>query len=636
MTEVWEEKMKSGSMNVENGGNPNKNSEENDIRNDSNQEKVNQEVRVCGICGKTFKNNRQLKIHKRHCKEKDERGKERKKIRKYAEDEKIQKEPPDIHQKLMNEMEAIKEERKKLEMERVSFKDEVKRELEKLWEEKVSTGKDEELEQDEMNLEIAPEELKESRESKGFGGTIVIDSDEKIYGEEELQEVESELDKIGPEIAEIGKGITELELEELSSELEEMESELSTKVDFAALTRMSEDYKESINQVEEKITSLNKKVDHVIRDMEDAASKYGTYQNVVREIDKLDDKTTEILEEIGFGESLNVAKIPPNILESVYESTIEGAVNEIHRNYGSHDAENIITKALEDVRTRTSGSELFYFNGRNLKTRNLAKAISSKLISAKQVQTTYDELLRRLLDYLPGYKPKNFRAMIKLKSQEYAVDKTTLLLESIDIIREHIDNLKNMVGSVSNRQNTIEIEINRISGTKANRDDLEKLITIIDEIKTRQNDLDDTLKSFFEEQKAEKKSFSDALVKVHSKLKEIDEKLSQGKKKISSKHEEKEEKEDKKKKEGEGLDTLEEIAADYKAKLSEDEIRIVKLIPSNGYTQARIKKELLEVMDENRLEECIQSLIDKGIMSTKKRGRHTIYLVGIQSKGGEK
>lgn len=636
MTEVWEEKLKSGSMNIEDGRKPNKNSSEKDTQNDSDSKKVNQEVKICSVCGKTFKNNRQFKIHKRQCKEKDQGGKERKKDKKGAEDKKIQKELPDIHQKLMNEMEAIKEERKKLEMERASFKEEVKRELEKLREEKVSIGKGGELEQNEMDFEIAQKELKEGRESKGFDGTIVIDADEEMNEGKELQEIEGELDKIGPEIAEIGKGITELELEELSSDLEEIETELSTKVDFAALTRMSEDYKQSVDQVEEKVNSLNKKLDNVIRDMEDAASKYGTYQNVVREIDKLDDKTTEILEEIGFGESLNVAKIPPNILESVYESTIEGAVNEIHRNYGSHDAENIITKALEDVRTRTSGSELFYFNGRNLKTRNLAKAISSKLISAKQVQTTYDELLRRLLDYLPGYKPKNFRAMIKLKSQEYAVDKTTLLLESIEIIKEHIDNLKNMVGSVSNRQNTIEIEINRISGTKANKDDLEKLNMAIEEIKAKQNNLDEALKSLIEEQKAEKKSLSDALVNVHAKLKEIDEKLPQVKKKTSPKHEEKEEKEEKKKKEGEGLDIIEEIVADYEANLSEDEIRIVKLIPSNGYTQTKIKKELVDVIDENKLEECIKSLIDKGIMSTKKRGRHTIYFVGIQSKGGEK
>ncbi|UCG71041.1 MAG: hypothetical protein JSV09_08605 [Thermoplasmata archaeon] len=623
MTEVWEEKLKTGSENIEADDKLKQGTEKNDKK-DASFEKTHEEEIVCDLCGRIFKNHRALKIHKRACKRKKEmqkkegEGEAEKGIKEDHADEIFH-----LRKKMMNEMEAIKEERRSLEEERSTYRTQLRRELEKLREEKLRM----EMKHD-TNSSPTSKDLHEGKKAGLTNlkrGVMVLEENEDFVGEEGLDEMEEDLDRIAPDIAAMGKGISTLELEEITAELEAIESDLNTKVDFAALTRMSEDYESSMGQMEESITALNLKIDSVINRMEESATKYGTYQNVVKEIGKLDDKTTEILEEIGFGESLNVAKIPPNILESVYESTIEGVVNDIHRNYGSHDAENIISRTLEDIRTRTSGSELFYFDGRYLKTRNLARSIQNKLISAKQVQTTYDELLRKLLEYLPGYKAKNFRAMIKLKSQEYAVDKTTLLLESIETLKEHIDNLKNMVGSVSNRQNTIEVEINRIRDAKAAKDDLNQIRTSLEEIKTKQSDLDEALKGMIEEQKTEKKTFSDALVNIHTKLKDIEESLHEGKKKGPSKDKEKKEEEE----------DIEKITDELEAELSENEIRIVKIIPSNGCTKARIKKELTDEMDDKRIEECLQILIDKDIMSTVKRGRHTIYLIEKESNGGE-
>ena len=61
-------------------------------------------------------------------------------------------------------------------------------------------------------------------------------------------------------------------------------------------------------------------------------------------------------------------------------------------------------------------------------------------------------------------------------------------------------------------------------------------------------------------------------------------------------------------------------------KLSDDEIIITERIPDKGYTLPRIKKELSDELSDGRIEECLQSLIDQGVMSTVKRGRHKIYL----------
>lgn len=627
MTEVWEEKSKAGSMNIEDGEH-HKQSLEKGVNKGTTNENI--ERKTCKSCGTVFKNSRALKAHERQCKgNKEMKAKGKGEVSEEIEEEEL----PKLREKLIGEMEAIKEERKKLEEERHAFKAEMKKELERMTNEMRAEYKGpidtEDL--DEEVTEILPKEGMEETGPRGHTapGVVVLEAEEEFEGKESINEVEKELDRLEPEVAGIGKGVTLRELEELASELELIESDLNTKVDFAALTKMSEDYESSIKQLEKSIGTVNRKIDGIIKEMDESAEKYGTYQNVVREIEKLDDRTTEILEEIGFGESLNVSKIPPNILESVYESTIEAAVNEISRNYGSHDAENIITRTLEDIRTRTSGSELFYFDGRMLKTRNLAKAIEQKLISAKQVQTTYDELLSKLMEYLPGYKAKNFRAMIKLKSQEYAVDKTTLLLESIDVLREHIDNLKNMVGSVSNRQNTIEIEINRLTESKVGKADIERINALLDEIKAKQSDLDETLKGIKDDLTVKRDSFSEDLKSISKRLEELETSGLGKKKKESVKSPKKKEKEVKKK------EDKKVTSPSVEAELSEDENRILKAVPIKGHTLSRIKKELGEDMTEKRIKECLQSMIQKGIMSTVKRGKSTVYIRVKKGNGGE-
>ncbi len=637
MTEVWEEKEKIGSVNIEHEE-KHKHRAGKNAQKDATMKKAEVDERICHLCGRVFKNYRALKIHGRHCKgmgarQEKERKNEEENIEmgEEIEDDDVVK----LREKLMYELKAIKEERMKMEEERYAFRADMRKELEKLREVRMDTetkirygltptsdtrGKDE--------SDITAEEEIEGAGLKDHGatGVVVLEVEEEAGDEEGIDEMEEELAKIEPEVAGMGEGISAIELEELSAELETIESELNTKVDFAALTRMSEDYEQAIKGLEDSIATLDKKIDGVIEGIEDSAKKYGTYHNMIRELGRLDEKTTEILEEIGFGESLNVAKIPPNILESVYESTLTGAVSEIRRNYGSHDAENIITRTLEDVRTRTSGSELFYFNGRMLKTRNLANAIERKLISAKQVQTTYDEILSKLIEYLPGYKARNFRAMIKLKSQEYAVDKTTFLLENIDVLREHIDNLKNMVGSVSNRQNTIEIEINRMRESKVGKEDIEPDKALFEEVMAKQGVLDEMLRTFKEEQNAEKNNLSKELEDISKRLEELETSRLSERKKVPAQRPEKKvkNKEDRKK-------TLSGIENG----LSEDEKLILTIVPSKGYTLSRIKKEIGDEMTNERIEECLQSMMNKRIMSTTKRGRHTVYMENKKVNGGE-
>ncbi|MFH0815488.1 MAG: hypothetical protein V1934_01545 [Methanobacteriota archaeon] len=172
-----------------------------------------------------------------------------------------------------------------------------------------------------------------------------------------------------------------------------------------------------------------------------------------KDIERLDWKVEALMDEVGFGDSLDVSKIPSNILEIVYQATLEDVVRELGKTRSAQEVGTIIEDTLEEVRKNTSGSELFRYNGRRILTENLARSIDHGLISAKQIQTTYAELLNTLLASVPAYKPKNFRAMIKIKSQEYAVDRVTHLLGRAENSDKIIDNMGQMIAAFSAQSN---------------------------------------------------------------------------------------------------------------------------------------------------------------------------------------
>jgi flagellar motor protein MotB len=637
MTEVWEEKAKSDSENIEDKIHSKEKSDKNVLLKNPESEK-----RICNRCGRVFKNDRALRAHGRQCQKK---GNEEEEMDMVDETEDIADEEDidSLKTEMLSDLKKLKEERQRLAEEKSAFRTELRAELERLKEQKLRA----EMNQTDDSTYAQKDSSAYTQEEKKAEGIVVLDADVENDKDLGIDDMEEELEIIEPSVAKMDERISAIDLEELTIQLENIESEMTTKVDFAALTKMSEDYGKSIKTLEDSISALNKKIKAVISDIEERGRRFGTVQSIAREITKLDERTIEILEEIGFGESLNVAKIPPNILESVYESTIEAIVAEIRKNFGSHDAESIIRKTLEDVRTRTSGSELFYFDGRTLRPRKLAQAISAKLISAKQVQTTYDELLRKLLEYVPGYKAKNFRAMIKLKSQEYAVDKTTLSLEKLNRIRDDIDNLKTIFGTVSNRQNSIEIEINSLIGSKAGKEEIDDLKASVEGIKEKQNELDSILKNINESLEAQAETLAAEREDFIKRLTELGKMVTPQKKKTPSERPKKETKKEKMVKEEKtktdakikGVTVLddEEESQDDEEKVEEEtmdlseapqdmEAQVLSAIAEDGFTLSRIQKDILFDNSEDEVEKLLQVMIDKGLMSTIKRGRHTIYI----------
>ncbi|MDG6221098.1 MAG: helix-hairpin-helix domain-containing protein, partial [Candidatus Thermoplasmatota archaeon] len=253
-------------------------------------------------------------------------------------------------------------------------------------------------------------------------------------------------------------------LPDLISEVFELRSrlvDLEKKVDEGAMVEAvqmpegisTEEFHSAISDLRYQIAEvreLEPKAPEVVEEKEEVS----TGRTVEKDVKKLEERMLDLMDEVGFGESLDVSKIPPNILEIVYQSTLNDVFTEMRKTLGVYDAEGAVSRILEDVRLQTSGSELFYYDGRMIRTRDISGAIEKKMVSAKQMHTTYSAILDMLLQTVPGHKAKNFRAMIKIKSQEFAIDTATKHNYKLKDIVDKIDNMSRVSASLSATLNT--------------------------------------------------------------------------------------------------------------------------------------------------------------------------------------
>jgi len=257
----------------------------------------------------------------------------------------------------------------------------------------------------------------------------------------QASEVQGEVDEwVEPEYVAELRELAEFQEQEISSLRERIES-LESR---SGGSDSSGDCTEVRNNIEN-VQGILEEIDSQLKNLGGISNLGWTVKQLGKNLDRQDKRYKDLSEEVGFGESLDVGKIPPTILENVYQAIIDDVVHVLHKTLGSHDSGATINRTLDDIRSKTSGSELFRFDGQRLFTVNLAKTLDSKLISAKQIQATYKELLARLLDHIPHHKPKNFRSMIKIKSQEFAVERVTMMIHQIDsLTRKLEDSQKNL------------------------------------------------------------------------------------------------------------------------------------------------------------------------------------------------
>lgn len=439
--------------------------------------------------------------------------------------------------------------------------------------EKTEESKETQEAQDEMEIEERGEEKKEELE--------LLRDLESIR-----EEVDKKADKA--DFEEI-KGWKANILSKLSNFQEELEN----------LKKEDERILMNFREFTDIITKKNEEIMAIVKQKVDE-EKLAQFR---KDMSKMDKKLNLVMEETGFGEILDVGKIPPNILEIVYDTTLKDVTNAIWQEYGP-SAEKIIMDILEDIRMETSGSEMFYFDGRRIRTRDVAKNIKRGMISARQLQDTYEELLRKLIERVPGHKSKNFRAMIKLKSQEYTVDKTTFLLGRVEKIENTVMMLNGMVSGLANNMNNETARIRK------------EIAGLSKEIESRMSEMekrmDAEMNALREKNENMMERFREDMVK---RISDMENQMMKRIEEIKN-PESKEEKE-----------VLELKPKD----LNEEERFVYSAIPSEGITLGKLKK-ITGNMIEHPLEEILERLLKSSLIYEKKKGKTVRYYLQTEEK----
>ncbi|MEM3493041.1 MAG: hypothetical protein QXD15_01615 [Thermoplasmata archaeon] len=367
------------------------------------------------------------------------------------------------------------------------------------------------------------------------------------------------------------------------------------KEEFGEIIARIERLETKTGKIEEELNRINEAV-RELKEMMGSAAEYANtildtafkekFSSAAREIEKLNEKLAMLMDEVGAGEGLNVAKIPPTILEIVYQSTLDDVVNAIFRQLGYAEAERRIAEVLEEIRERTSGSELFRFDGKRIRARDVAASIEKKLVSARQMQTTYDELLKKLLELVPGYKPKNFRAMIKLKSQEYSVDSTIRLTERVSELEKWAGKIENMVAQ-SDVRNAGALEA--LDHCQHRIEEIHKLIEkSVGTIQTKIEDTNLRLSGLEAEVESNRENLNREISELLERIRAIEEKLGLQHEKVEEKPVEEE---------GEGI--------------SEDESFLYYAVEPEKALE-EVKNTLSLMFSNEKIEALVESLIKKG------------------------
>ncbi|MCK5291651.1 MAG: hypothetical protein KAR39_06515 [Thermoplasmata archaeon] len=378
-----------------------------------------------------------------------------------------------------------------------------------------------------------------------------------------------------------GAGAEEMLMSEMriAAELDDLKSELQGKANVETMKDLVESGQDATRQldyldenVETLTTVLGEFSARTMDDLSSLSKKLGVKADegaleALRElIKRLDGKLEDVIEVVGYEESLNLSKIPPRILELVYQTTLDDVTAALVQTLGEVETERLVRQVMEEVRIRTSGSEMFRYQYSRFKIKGVASSIEKGLISAKQLQMTYDEILKRLKEQVPHHQTKNFRAMIKVKSQEFAIEKTTQVARELVSMQAEVQALRKSISEVAN-------------------------------------------------------SMSHEIAEIASKLSEINGKVKEFEPAV-----------DGKKLDGAGStseqpspeiphETVEE--ADDGTSTEETEKQVLALIPAKGTTLTKLKKSDLPDGD---LQSTLDSLVQKGTIEKKKRGKGFVYL----------
>jgi hypothetical protein len=156
---------------------------------------------------------------------------------------------------------------------------------------------------------------------------------------------------------------------------------------------------------------------------------------------RVEGRIEELSHHVGHREALNVAAVPPTILEKAFQVALDDLCAELSKVKGRDEVERILDDALVDVRGQSKGAELFERKDQRLVIQGVGSSIARKLFSAKAAQATFDEVVKHLRIHLPHYRPRPLAALVRLRSHDFAVDAAVRHQERIKQAESQLEHL---------------------------------------------------------------------------------------------------------------------------------------------------------------------------------------------------
>ncbi len=282
--------------------------------------------------------------------------------------------------------------------------------------------------------------------------------------------------------------------------LSEMRKDLEIKIEgiIEEIDKRNADKNEKIGALHEELDKIRSEISSLKKEQSAMDDALFTLRKFAFKYEKLSKRLSAIEEVIGVEEDVNVNKIPPSILRLVYQYTLNDAISELRKYVGYEEAEHIIKEVLMDVRTKTSGTELFKFSEGKIEARDIEKAIERKLISPKQIHLTYVEIVKKIKEFLPGYTPKNFASLLRTHGQEYAIETATENRLRVEMLERRMESLRNEMAYQENVLREDITEIKKMIELEL-QENMKKINAEFEKVAHHMEKLEDDLKRVYED-----------------------------------------------------------------------------------------------------------------------------------------
>ncbi len=250
------------------------------------------------------------------------------------------------------------------------------------------------------------------------------DDEETPVSETEEEVTQQESDEVG----EVSATSLYEEINIVKNELTALKEVVKSKANTESLQPVKEQIETLETTVQERLKAEAHKRDEFQKEtqmsLDDFTMGFGALDKTVREIVAVVKPKDEA------ARTINPAAVPPFVLQEAYENIATDVFQQMVQQYGIDAAVSKVGAIVEYVRKSSAGMEFFKVSdNQRITAPGLANAIRRKLMSAHQIQITFNEFLRNLVSEAPDYQPLSLRSLTETGSQEYAVAEVTKLVE---------------------------------------------------------------------------------------------------------------------------------------------------------------------------------------------------------------